>query len=282
MVGVPQQRKAARHLMLYHSVSERRACRLIGISRTTFRYVHTRDPQDWLRQRIRDIAQTRIRYGYKRIHVLLKREGLNVNRKRIHRLYCLEGLQLRAKRPRRSVSASHRYVAQAQAKTINQCWAMDFVSDQLHDARKLRVLTVVDTFTRECLSTTVAPRLRSEDVVKTLTAIANNRGVPEKIFCDNGSEFTGRITDLWAYHNKVTLAFFRPGKPTDNAYIESFNGSLRDECLNCHWFTSYEDAKVKIEAWRDEYNQSRPHRALNNLSPLEYVAQLDTKRSRVS
>ena len=268
--------------MCTHSISERRACALIGIGRSSFRYKPQRDSQDWLRTRIKAIALSRVRYGYKRIHVQLKREGINVNKKRIHRLYCLDGLQLRRKRPRRNVSSVHRNIEQLPAKTVNESWAMDFVADQLYNGQKIRILTVIDIFSRECLAATVGARLRSEDVVKTLNQILLKRGAPKKIFCDNASEFAGRITDLWAYSNKVTLAFSRPGKPTDNAFIESFNGSFRDECLNCHWFNSYEDARVKIESWRDDYNSSRPHRALNNLSPLEYVAQLTTERRPVS
>lgn len=285
MVGVPQKRKAVRHLISCHSISERRACGLVGIARSSFRYEHTRDSQDWLRARIKEIALSRIRYGYKRIHVQLRREGYKFNKKRVHRLYCLyclEGLQLRPKRPRRNVSGSRRYSEQKPATAINESWAMDFVADQLHDGRKIRILTIIDTFSRECLATTTGPRLRSEDVVRTLNQILVKRGAPKKIFCDNGSEFAGRITDLWAYTNKVTLAFSRPGKPTDNAFIESFNGNFRDECLNCDWFTSYEDAKVKIESWRNEYNSTRPHSALNNLSPLEYVAQQSPETCPVS
>ena len=282
MVGVPNRRKVVKHLISTHAISERRACRLLGLSRSSFRYAKTRDPQDWLRTRIKEIARSRVRYGYKRIHVQLRREGLLFNKKRIHRLYCLEGLQLRPKRPRRNVSASHRKFEQIPSKCINDCWAMDFVADQLHDGRKMRILTVIDTFTRECLATTVGPKLKSENVVETLTKIVHERGVPSRIFCDNGSEFAGRITDLWAYTNKVTLAFSRPGKPTDNAFIESFNGSFRDECLNLHWFEDYKDAKIKIESWRSDYNQSRPHRALNNLSPNEYAAQLAAKTRPLS
>jgi len=274
VVGVSKRRKAAKHLITIHGISERRACRLTGVSITAFRYVAKRDPQDWLRKKIKEIALSRVRYGYKRVHIQLSREGYHFNKKRIHRLYCLEGLQLRSKRPRRNVSAAHRRYQQTPAKKLNESWAMDFVADQLHDGRKIRILTVIDVFTRECLATSIGSRLRSEDVVATLNMIVKDRGKPQRIFCDNGSEFSGRITDLWAYTNKVTLAFSRPGKPTDNAFIESFNGSFRDECLNLHWFTSYEDAKVKIEAWRQEYNHIRPHRALNNLSPTEYVAKL--------
>ena len=153
---------------------------------------------------------------------------------------------------------------------------MDFVADQLHNGSKLRLLTIVDTYTCECLAVELGVRLNSGNVVDVLGRIAKDRGLPKRIHCDNGSEFSGRVTDLWAYTNKVTLAFSRPGKPTDNAFIESFNGSFRDECLNCHWFTSLEDAKVTIELWRKDYNETRPHRALNNLMPLEFAAKMVT------
>lgn len=196
-----------------------------------------------------------------------------MNHKRVHRLYCLEGLQLHARRPRRSVSAVRRLSERKAATSVNEAWAMDFVADQLHDGRRIRILTVVDTFTRENLVADAGYRMTASNVVDTLTRLVKRRGIPKKIYCDNGSEFAGRVTDLWAYENQITLAFSRPGKPTDNAYIESFNGSFRDECLNCHWFTSLSDAKVKIEAWRKEYNESRPHKALNYLTPKQFAAQ---------
>lgn len=261
--------------MSLYSISERRACALTGLSRTACRYKPRSEPQEALRQRIVAIARARVRYGYKRIHVMLKREGIHVNKKRVHRLYCLEGLQLRPKRPRRNVSGAHRKRDYVPSTKPNEAWAMDFVADQLSTGNKFRILTVVDTYTRECLAADIGVRLRSENVVATLTRLCRERGAPQRIHCDNGSEFAGQMTDLWAYTNKVTLAFSRPGKPTDNAYIESLNGSFRDECLNCHWFESLTDAKLKIEAWRDDYNKSRPHRALNNLPPLQFVASIE-------
>ena len=148
---------------------------------------------------------------------------------------------------------------------------MDFVSDQLVGSKRFRALTVVDVYTRECLAITPGQHLGAEDVVKTLEGIAAKRGAPSGIQCDNGSEFSGRLTDMWAYQRSVKMMFSRPGKPTDKAFIESFNGSLRDECLNTHWFSSIEDAKVKLEAWRKDYNENRPHRSLNNLTPNEYA-----------
>jgi len=153
---------------------------------------------------------------------------------------------------------------------------MDFVVDQFQDGRRFRMLTLVDVYTRECLAIEVGQRLRGDDVARVLSQVSATRGTPKQIFCDNGSEFQSRLVDLWAYQHKVILEFSRPGKPTDNPHIESFNGSFRDECLNVHWFSSMMDAKVKIEAWRQDYNESRPHKALNNLTPAEYVAGLAT------
>ncbi|MCO7227616.1 IS3 family transposase [Pleionea sp. CnH1-48] len=272
LVSAPQRRLAVRSLQDRYNVSERRACRLLSLSRSVYRYESTASSQEPLRQRIIEIARSRVRYGYKRIHVMLKREGIHVNKKRVYRLYCLEGLQIRPKRPRRNVSACRRERDYRVSTKPNEAWAMDFVSDQLVNGNRIRILTVVDTFSRECLAAFTGSKLRAEDVIQTLNNICRSRDKPARIHCDNGSEFTGQMMDLWAYGNNVKLAFSRPGKPTDNAHIESFNGSFRDECLNCHWFESLADAKLKIEAWRIEYNESRPHQALNNLSPKEFLS----------
>lgn len=221
-----------------------------------------------------------MRYGYKRIHVLLPREGIRINKKRVHRLYCLEGLQLRAKRPRRNVSAATRQPPKSAPKAPNVAWSMDFVSDQTSQGVRFRALTIVDMFTRECLAIEPGRSLKREDVVRVLRELTDNRGAPSRIHCDNGSEFSGRMLDLWAYANQVVLEFSTPGKPTDNAYIESFNGSLLDECLNVHWFTDLTDARSKLQAWRTEHNESRSHRALNDLSPIEFADQWATQRRK--
>jgi len=274
MVGVPLRKAAVRYLLAHYPVSTCRACALAKLPRKTFHYQPRRPSQEALRKRIVELARVRIRYGYKRIHVLLKREGVRVNHKRVHRLYCLEGLQLRARRPRRNVSSASRQPPVSRIPSApNSSWSMDFVSDQFVGGVRYRALTVVDIFSRECLSVLPGQRMRSDDVVRVLTEIVAKRGAPQRIYCDNGSEFSGHMLDLWAYANKVTLEFSRPGKPTDNAFIESFNGSLRDECLNLHWFENLTDAHDKLQAWKQDYNESRPHRALNNLSPLEYMAQ---------
>ena len=250
--------------------------------RSTVRYRSHRDPCNELRMRIREIAHTRVRYGYRRIHVLLRREGWSVGKKKVYRLYTEEGLTMRPKRPRRHVSGAHRRKPQRQVNAPNQYWGMDFVADQLSNGMRFRALTVIDLYTRECLAITVGKQLRGEDVVSTLQRLKASRGTPKHIVCDNGSEFASRIMDLWAYGNKVQIDFTRPGKPTDNGHVESFNGSLRDECLNSHWFLSLEDARSKIESWRIEYNESRPHRALNELTPSAYAAKIENERRKVA
>jgi putative transposase len=214
-----------------------------------------------LRLRIRDLAAARVRYGYFRIYILLRREGWLVNHKRVYRLYREDGLSLRLRRPRRNVSAANRE-RQPAASAPNEMWSMDFVSDALFDGRRLRALTVVDAFTREALAIDVDQGIRGEQVVAVMTWISAIRGAPKTIRVDTGPEFISKALDRWAYENGVTLDFSRPGKPTDNAFVESFNGRLRDKCLNSHWFLSLADARAKIEAWRRDYNESRPHTAL--------------------
>jgi len=242
----------------------------VGLWRAVYYYKSVKKDDGALRLRIREIAETRVRYGYLRIHVLLRREGWHVNHKRVHRIYCEEGLNLRHKRPRRRVAAAHR-VKQPAVSSIDQCWSMDFVSDNLFNGRRIRALTVVDNLSRECLSIHVDQGIRGKDVVTVMEKLRLLKDrCPERIQVDNGSEFISKDFDKWAYEQGVTLDFSRPGKPTDNALIESFNGSFREECLNAHWFLSIDDARKKIEAWRKEYNGFRPHSSLGNLTPDQY------------
>lgn len=219
--------------------------------------------------RIKEIAAVRVRYGIDRICILLKREGFTDNRKRIYRIYKEEGLNLRSKRPRRSKSASHR-MDRPDLTTVNQCWSMDFVADQLFDGRKFRALTIVDNFSRKCMAIHAQKSIKGQDVVDVLERLKYQENViPKRIQVDNGSEFISKVLDKWAYENGILLDFSRPGKPTDNPFIESFNGSFRDECLNTNWFLSLQDSKNKIEQWRIEYNSFRPHSSINNLTPNE-------------
>jgi putative transposase len=240
------------------------------ISRSLNAYRSKRPAPTALINRIKDIAAARVRYGYQRIHVLLRREGWMINHKRVYRLYKQEGLSLYQRRPKRHRSAIQRQPLRV-AQRINECWAMDFVSDQLYDGRKLRALTVLDAYTRESLTIWVDQAIRGDDVVAVLDRIRVERVLPQRISVDNGPEFISKALDRWAYEHQVELHFSRPGKPTDNAYIEAFNGRLREECLNQHWFLSLADAREKIEAWRVAYNQSRPHGALQWMTPSEFA-----------
>ena len=251
-------------------MSIRRACRALPVNRATYHYRSRRAGQAQLTERIKEIAATRVRYGYRRIHVLLRREGWQVNPKRVYRLYGELGLQLRHKTPRRRVKAKLREGRQT-ATRVNETWAMDFVHDQLATGRKLRVLTIIDTFSR--FSPALEPRFnfRGHDVVEVLERVGREMGLPTTIRVDQGTEFVSRDLDLWAYQRGVVLDFSRPGKPTDNAFIESFNGKFRAECLNAHWFMSLDDARRKCEAWRRDYNEERPHRAIGNKPPIELI-----------
>lgn len=251
-------------------VSIRRACATLLIDTSLYHYKSKRGDQADLKQRIKEIAETRVRYGYRRVHVLLRREGWPVNAKRIYRLYMEMGLQLRKKPPKRRVKAKLRD-DRCVAKHSNEIWAMDFVHDQLATGRKIRILTIVDTFSRYSPATDPRFSYRGEDVVKTLEQVCGQTGYPKSIRVDQGSEFISRDLDLWAYQKGVILDFSRPGKPTDNAFIESFNGKFRAECLNAHWFMGLDDAREKLEDWRQDYNNVRPHSSIGNKVPSELM-----------
>jgi len=212
-------------------------------------------------------SDTVTRNGYGRIYTLLRREGWRVNHKRVYRLYKLEGLNLRSKRPRRNRAAAHRLERLDEVRP-HQAWSMDFVAN----GRRFRALTVVDNYSRHGLAIRVGQSLRGDDVVAVMDRIKARHGTtPDRIQVDNGSEFISKATGRWAYDHDVTLDVSRPGKPTDNPYIESFNGSFRDECLNVHGFLSLDDARTKIETWRQDYNAYRPHQSLDGLSPEMYL-----------
>jgi putative transposase len=242
------------------------------MARSNWRYRPHRREDRHIRQRMREIAAARVRYGMWRIYVLLRREGFKDNHKRVHRIYKEEGLNLRSKRPRRNKSAAHR-LERPELNSLQQVWSMDFVADQLFDGRKFRALTIVDNFSRYCHAIRVGKSIKGIDVVEVLEALKReNDTIPQRIQVDNGSEFISRDVDRWAYENNEVLDYSRPGKPTDNPFIESFNGSFRDECLNINWFLSLDDAYEKINAWVEEYNNFRPHSSLDGLTPAEIVA----------
>jgi putative transposase len=253
----------------HYSVSERRACRLVGIGRSTQRYrPRARADDQPLRQRLRELAAVRPRFGYRRLHVLLRREGVIVNHKRVERLYREEGLAVR-RRTRKRVARDRRGRAAVPGRP-NQQWGVDFVSDALAWGRRIRLFTVVDIFTREALAIEVDTSLPGGRVVRVLERLALERGVPDEIVLDNGPELAGKALDQWAYERGVWLRFIEPGKPIQNAFVESFQGRLRDECLDRHWFLGLGDARHTVEAWRQDYNQARPHSALGYRPPAEF------------
>ena len=222
--------------------------------------------------RLRELALARPRYGYRRLTILLRREGWPVNAKRVYRLYREEGLKVRVKR--RKKLASHARVRPPAAARVNERWSMDFVADSLSDGRRIRVLTIIDSFTRECLALTVAKSLPSQSVTETLNRVIKHRGAPRTIQVDNGTEFTSNHFDAWAYLHGIDVDFIRPGKPIDNAHIESFNGRLRDECLNSKWFETLDDARKALQDWRRDYNEVRPHSSLGDMPPSAFAARI--------
>jgi putative transposase len=271
------RRDVVRLLQGAYGVGERRAVRATGFHRSSQRYRFRRDPQTELRVRLRDLAASRVRYGYPRLHVLLRREGWPVNAKRVWRLYAEEGLTIRAMVPRRKRAWRYR-VGRPRATAPNEVWSMDFVSDQLFGGRPIRILAVLDAHTREALSIVPRASFRTFDMVVELTRLARERDRPKTLKVDNGPEFAGRLLDQWAHLNGVEIDFSRPGKPTDNAHIEAFNSRLRAECLNASWFLSLADARDRLEVWRREYNDERPHGSLRNLTPRAFAEQAQQAR----
>ena len=253
-----------------YPISARRACRIIRCARATSYYRRHRDPRTALRQRLREMAQTRVRYGYRKIRVLLNREGGAVGKNLVYRLDREESLRLRRRSPRRRKSVVPR-VHRPTVTRPNEAWTLDVVADQLGDGRRFRALTVIDVYTRECVAIEVGQSLRGEHVVAVLNWLNVPRGTPRRLCCDNGSACRSQLMDLWAYHNKVSIDCSRPSTPTDNAHVESFNATWRRECLNAHGFESLREAHDRIEAWRREYHESRPRRALQDRTPEEFA-----------
>ena len=265
-----QRRELVQFLRVGFKISERRACRVIPVARATQRYKSQAKDQSALKLRLRDLAHSRLRYGYRRLHVLLEREGWHVNHKRVYRLYTLEGLSLRLKLRKKRVSGLRG--PKPVATRPNECWSMDFMADRLVDGRRFRVLTFVDNVSRVSPAIVADGRLTGERVVEVLEGLLAVGQQPAMLSIDNGPEFISRALDAWAHRHGVQLEFSRPGKPTDNAFIEAFNSRFRDECLNLYWFDSLEEAQTTIEAWRVDYNTDRPHGALGQQTPAEFSA----------
>ena len=255
-----------------YGISERRACRVLRQPRTTQRYRSRRPSQIALRMRLKELAAARPRWGCRRLHILLRREGWLVNHKRVRRLYCLEELQLPRRRRKKIVSRPR--VPLPEPERANERWALDFVSDEFTNGQRFRALTVLDLRTRECVAIEVGQRMTSKLVTQVLDRASARRKKPSALTMDNGSEFTSRHFDRWAYERGIQLDFIRPGRPVENAYIESFNGKLRDECLSMNWFENLAEARKIIEGWRREYNETRPHSSLGDLTPVEYAKDL--------
>ena len=262
-----QRRRVVEHLKSCR-VSERRACRLARFSRSaSWRPLQGRDDGD-LRGRLKALAEQYPRYGYPTLHAMLKNEGLVINAKRTYRIYREEGLQVRTKKRKKLIRPRIPMVVPSR---VNERWSMDFVSDQLANGRRLRVLNVVDDFSRECVLQVTDFSLSVQRVANELSRLAEQRQLPNTIVCDNGPEFTCKAMFFWSQQSKVKLHFIQPGKPTQNAFVVSFNGKFRDYCLNQHWFASLEDARSTIKDWREHYNHVRPHRSLNGDPPAVFA-----------
>jgi putative transposase len=263
--------------MTNHQLGVTRACGPIGISRSLYRYASTRPDDTALTERLTALAGQKRRYGYRRLHVLLCREGWILNRKRTYRVYHEAGLMVR-RRKRKRIAGLERQ-EKVIASVPNQSWSMDFVSDGFVDGRRLRCLNIVDDFTKECVAIEVDTSLPGRRVVSVLERLAESRGLPQSVTVDNGPEFISKVLDEWAYRQQLQLRSIEPGKPQQNAYIESFNGKFRDECLNEHWFLSMRHAREVIAAWREEYNAERPHSSLGYLTPHQFAERFLTADS---
>ncbi len=271
MVTPGARRATARYLQEKYGQSERRACRTLRTNRSVVRY-RTRRPDDGdLRSKLNELALRFPRYGYQQLGDRLRRlHGQHHNHKKVYRIYREEGLQVRRRKKKRARSQPRRPLARPE--TVNERWSMDFVSDYLQDGRRLRVLNVVDDFSSECLAIEIGISIPGDSVARTLDMVALDRGYPTAIVVDNGPEFTSKAMDIWAYEREVELHFIEPGKPNQNAFAESFNGRIRDECLNEHWFVSLADAEEKIQAWRIDYNEHRGRKVAGWKTPAEVAA----------
>jgi putative transposase len=273
----PSARREAVGWLQTRGTSLRRACRIVGLSTATWRYQRRANPtNDRLLARLHAHAASRSRFGYRRLHVLVGREGLSVNHKRLYRVYRAAGLQVRRRR-RKRLTRGERVPLPAPSQRRER-WSMDFTLDTLADGRAFRTLNIVDDFTRECVAIEVDRSLPGLRVARVLDRLHAAIGLPQTIVLDNGPEFAGRTLDAWAYRTGVTLRFIRPGKPIENAYVESFNGKFRDECLNEHWFVNLADAKTAIEAWRIDYNTVRPHSSLDGATPHDFATTTEGAR----
>lgn len=273
----PQAKRSAMQSMMERcSLSQRRACLLLSLHRSVGRYKLRNKEEGLLKDKIISIARERKRFGYRRIHIMLKKEGVRVNHKRVYRLYSESGLKVLKRGGRKRALGSRLPIRSLNSP--NERWSLDFVSDALADGRRIRILTIVDDFTRECLKMVVDTSLNSKRVIRELSSLLVNKGIPKAIISDNGTEFTSHAVLKWSQERGVDWQYIQPGKPMQNAYIESFNGKLRDECLNENWFLSLAEAKEIIERWRFDYNHARPHSSLKGLTPQQFLDCLNEQK----
>lgn len=270
MVTPAARRRAAGHLIETHAISERRACRLLQVHRSVARYQSQRRRDDErMRQRLQELAQRYPRYGYLMLHQFLRQEGLVVNRKRTYRIYCELGLQVRTKRRRKLQRPRLPMLVPAQPK---ERWSVDFMSDQLANGRRFRILNIVDDYSRQCVGQIVDFSISGQRLARFLEELSET-ALPKVLVCDNGSELTSKAMFFWSQRSGTKLHFIQPGKPMQNAFVESFNGTFRDNCLNEHWFKDLADARQIIDAWRHHYNHVRPHSSLGYVPPEKYARQ---------
>jgi putative transposase len=261
--------------MSRYEMSQRHACAVMQLYRSSCRYRPRPDGNDELRQLLKILAEARPRWGQDRLHVLVRRQGYLVNHKRTERLYRALGLSLRLRRRRKRASGLR--VPSSLPDRPNQRWSMDFVMDQVVTGQRLKCLTVVDDFSKESPGIVVGRSIGGQTVAEFFDTLSETRSLPEVIVCDNGPEFTSLVLDQWAHRHGIRLSFIQPGKPQQNAFIESFNGKLREECLNEELFFDVADAQSKIEAWRQDYNQHRPHRSLGQRTPAEFIKEYENQ-----
>ena len=277
MVRPAERRRVVEWALSAYRLTERRACHAVGVARSSVRYRSRRPPQEPLRRRLRELAAVRTYAGYRRLHTYLCREGWRINHKRVYRLYREEGLGLRKKRPRRRRSVVARSV-RPEPTGPDEHWAMDFMHDALASGRSFRIFTLIDVHSRECLALEAAASFTGAAVAGILSDVGRHRPLPSRLLVDNGTEFTSKALDAWAYWNQVQLDISRPGKPGDNAHVEAFNSLVRRECLSQHWFRSLEEAQSVLQAWKTEYNHDRPHGSLRQLTPARYRAGVSCPR----
>jgi putative transposase len=266
VVRPAQRRTVVRYLQSVYALSQHRACRLAGLSRKAAAYQAQQPDDEPLRKRLKELGEQYPRYGYLMLHAMLKREGLVINRKRTYRIYSLLGMQVRTKQRKKLIRPR---IPMALPTRPNERWSLDFVHDQLGNGRRIRVLNIVDDYSRACVGQLVDTSISGVRVARYLDELAEKRAMPKGIVLDNGPELTSKAMFFWSQRTRIKLNFIQPAKPTQNAFVESFNGRFRDGCLNQHWFKSLDEARRIIKGWRHHYNHDRPHSSLGYRSPIE-------------